>query len=182
MRERIFTISNLLSCLRIILLIPITILLIDDVSMNRLYILTLMIIAALTDTFDGMSARKFNQVTEFGKIIDPIADKVAVGVVVLVLFFQGKLPLWFMVIIVLRDFIILVGGFYIKKKKNIILQSNKAGKWAVTVISLLIIVTVIDYNELILLKTILLYISTFMLFLSSMIYFKRFRTEIQSAN
>jgi len=182
MRERIFTISNFLSCLRIILLIPITILLIGDVSSNRMYILTLMIIAALTDTFDGVIARKLNQVTEFGKMIDPIADKVSVGVVVIVLFLQGKIPSWFMVIIVLRDFMILAGGYYIKKKKNIILQSNKSGKWAVTIIALLIIVTVVDYNELILLKTILLYLSTFMLFLSFIIYFNRFKTEIQSTN
>lgn len=182
MKERILTVSNLLSISRIVLMIPVAILLLIDDPANRWYVVALMIIATLTDTFDGMLARKLNQVTDFGKMLDPIADKIAICVVVVILLIQSRLPLWFVAIIILRDLLILAGGIYIKKKKHITLQSNKTGKWAVTVIAFMIIITVIDFDELFWLKEILLYSSVVMLFLSFVLYLKRFFAEIRSMN
>jgi len=75
--DKIFTISNILSLSRIVIVIPI-IYFLDLGNSNPRYNLTafaLMIIGALTDTFDGQLARKMNQITNFGKVIDPIADK-----------------------------------------------------------------------------------------------------------
>jgi CDP-diacylglycerol--glycerol-3-phosphate 3-phosphatidyltransferase len=171
---RIWTISNLLSILRIILIIPIITIMLHDDPSNRWIIISLMIIAAFTDLLDGMLARKMNQVTEFGKIIDPIADKVAIGCICIILATQGKIPSWFFILILMRDILILAGGIYIKKIKNIILQSNTIGKWAVAVVAMFIILSLIDVSEVLWLKPLFLVASVFMLTLSFVFYSVRF--------
>ena len=174
MTGRIWTISNFLSVLRIILLIPIAALLLNYDPSNRWLIVGLMLLAAFTDLFDGMLARKLNQVTEFGKIIDPIADKIVIAVIAIILTVQVKLPGWFLFMIILRDVLILAGGIYIKKRKSITLQSNKIGKWAVLVVALLIIFSVLDIVELLWIKQLLLLVGTVMLVLSFIFYLMRF--------
>ena len=174
MNERIWTISNLLSILRIILVIPIVALLQDNNTADRWQILALMVIAALTDLLDGMFARRLNQGTEFGKIIDPVADKIAIGAISIALAIQGKLPFWFIVLVILRDIVIMAGGVYVKNKKNITLQSNTIGKWAVLVISLLIILSIFDFYGILWLKTLLLAVGVMVLVLSFILYLNRF--------
>jgi CDP-diacylglycerol--glycerol-3-phosphate 3-phosphatidyltransferase len=174
MNGRIWTISNLLSILRIILAIPIVAILQTNNPADRLLILILLIIAALTDLFDGMLARRLNQVTEFGKIIDPVADKIAIGAIAIVIALQGKLPFWFIVLVILRDIVIMAGGVYVKNKKNITLQSNIMGKWAVFVISLLIIFSIFDFYGILWLKTLLLAVGAIVLVLSFVFYLTRF--------
>ncbi len=93
MAHRNWTISNGLSFLRILLVIPIAVLLLQPE--HRMLVVGLLLFAALTDLFDGYLARMLNEVSDFGKIIDPLADKIAVGVVCLILMVQGKVPLWF---------------------------------------------------------------------------------------
>ncbi|MBI1805910.1 MAG: CDP-alcohol phosphatidyltransferase family protein [Ignavibacteria bacterium] len=174
MGGRIWTISNILSFSRVLLVIPIAMLVVDAGVVARWYAVGLIVIAAFTDLFDGLIARKLNQVTEFGKIIDPIADKIAVGVVGVILTLQGSLPTWFLIIVLARDVAIFVGGMYIKNTKGITLQSNLVGKWAVTVIAGLILVTIINAPEIASLKVVLLYASMIMLLVSFTLYCKRF--------
>jgi len=181
MMDRIWNVSNLLSVSRIILVIPISILLCAGNPDYRWYSTGLIFLAVLTDLFDGLLARKLNQVTEFGKIIDPLADKIAVGVVTFILFIQGKFPLWFVLLVIIRDGLILAGGIYIRKKKRSIVQSNGAGKWAVTVISVLILVKILSYEELLPAENILLLISTLMLVISLVLYIQRYLTEVRTS-
>jgi len=176
MSERLWTISNGLSVLRLLLVVPIVYVLQTETSCNC-YAGALIVIAILTDLFDGMLARKLNQVTEFGKIIDPLADKIAVMVVAYVLVQQGRIPLWFFLAAATRDILILLGGMYVKKSKGIVLQSNLIGKWAVTVISFYILLIVIDSTDLYSMTQIFLILSTLMLVASFVAYVKRF-TEI----
>ncbi len=95
--------------------------------------LTLLVfaIAIATDLLDGYLARRLNQISDFGKIIDPLADKVFVSVVAVLLALQERIPLWFLLAIVARDAIILAGGVYAQKKTGIVLPSNYVGKFAV---------------------------------------------------
>jgi CDP-diacylglycerol--glycerol-3-phosphate 3-phosphatidyltransferase len=88
----------------------------------------------LTDLFDGYFARSRNEVSELGKIIDPVADKVSVITISMIMLITGIIPLWFFLVIMLRDIVILSGGLYVKKKKGIVLQSNIIGKLTVFVI------------------------------------------------
>ncbi len=83
--KEINTTSNYLSLLRLLLAIPFWIML-DNFIELRYILFTLAVFGALTDILDGYFARKFNQVTEFGKIIDPLADKVCIGIIITKLF------------------------------------------------------------------------------------------------
>lgn len=174
MVERIWTLSNILSITRVLLVLPIAYLLIDGQPSNRDYIIGLIIIAALTDLLDGIFARKFHQVTELGKILDPVADKIAVIIVCFVLTLQEKIPLWFFIAAALRDVLIFIGGIYVKNAKGVVLQSNLLGKWTVGVVSLLILVVILGVSEILWLKQGLLALSTVMLVASFVLYLKRY--------
>ena len=72
--------------------------------------LLLFLIAALTDLIDGMLARRWNQRSRFGAVVDPLADKATGVLVVVVLTLQDSLPLWFAAAVVTRDLVIVVGA------------------------------------------------------------------------
>lgn len=180
MVERIWTLSNILSLIRVLLVIPIAYLMINDQSSHKIYVIGLIIIASLTDFLDGKLARKLHQVTELGKIIDPVADKIAVIIVCLVLVLQEKIPFWFFIAAALRDVLIFIGGMYMKKKRGIVLQSNLIGKWTVSLVAILIVVAIIDDVALVQPKNWLLVLCSFLLIVSFGLYFKRFINEIRN--
>ncbi len=101
---------------------------------NYLMKCVMIVIIWFSDLLDGYFARSRNEISELGKIIDPLADKVTVITLVIILLFQEIIPLWFVIITVLRDAVILVGGLYLSSKKNIVLQSNWTGKLTVLTI------------------------------------------------
>lgn len=173
MEDRIWTISNALSLLRILLVAPI-VLLLHDVDAMRIWAVALMVIAASTDTLDGWLARRLGQETELGRILDPLADKVAVGVVAVVLTLQGYIPLWFVVAALGRDLLILAGGLYVKRKKGRVLPSNMLGKVAVTVMAIYLVIAVLNLEQLELVELGLLVASCAMLALSFAAYVVRF--------
>jgi cardiolipin synthase (CMP-forming) len=179
-KKEFFYISNLLSVLRMVLVIPLIFLLTSG-SGNRTAVIVLLILMFISDLLDGFLARKLNQVSEFGKIIDPLADKVAVVSVVIILFLMGRIETWFFLVVVLRDVLILVFGLYLKSKNKIVLMSNYPGKIAVLSIGLIILLCVInDDNSELLKKTIsyLYYISVILIIYSLYLYYKRFSKSL----
>jgi len=133
-KKEIFYISNLLSLSRFVLLIFVVLFLISDSVNHYLFASLFIVIIWFTDILDGYIARKRNEVSELGKIIDPLADKISVITITFLLLLNGILPLWFFLVIFSRDLIILSGGLYIKKKYKIVLQSNRTGKLTVFII------------------------------------------------
>ncbi|AFH49037.1 CDP-diacylglycerol-glycerol-3-phosphate 3-phosphatidyltransferase [Ignavibacterium album JCM 16511] len=98
------TLPNQLTVLRIILT---PVFLYFFLSDNPLFIqtsLTIYIVAALTDWYDGWLARKFNYITEWGKFWDPLADKILTSVVFIGFVIVKLLPLWMVLLIIFRDF------------------------------------------------------------------------------
>jgi CDP-diacylglycerol--glycerol-3-phosphate 3-phosphatidyltransferase len=174
MEGRLWTLSNGLSFLRVLLVIPIAVLLWKNTSPYQEYAAILIVIASATDLFDGILARKLNQVTDLGKIIDPLADKIGIGAVAFILTLQGKLPVWFVVAVLARDVLIFLGGMYAKNKKGVLLQSNLPGKWAAATTALFILVTVIESAVLTEVRTVLLIASVCIMALSFILYSKRF--------
>jgi CDP-diacylglycerol--glycerol-3-phosphate 3-phosphatidyltransferase len=174
MRDSIWNVSNSLTLLRVLLVVPIACLLVLGDPSSRMLAVGLIAVATLSDFLDGMIARKLRQVTEFGKILDPLADKVAVGVVACILAWQGKLPFWFLILVLLRDGAILSGGIYLRRTRGIVLQSNKTGKWAVTFIAALILLCVLDPAGAAWPHDLLLASSTLLLVISSALYLGRF--------
>ena len=174
MRGPVWTASNALSILRLLLVIPISVLLSSEEENRRLFALALIIVAVGTDIFDGLLARRLGQVTEFGKLVDPLADKVAVGVVTTILTLQGRIPLWFLVAVLFRDVAIFAGGIYIRTMKGVVLQSNFFGKLTVIVIAVFIVVSVIDSPVLSGAKDALMFLSLLLLTGSFAFYVQRF--------
>ncbi|MGC8595132.1 MAG: CDP-alcohol phosphatidyltransferase family protein [Candidatus Kryptoniota bacterium] len=168
--EKKWTVSNILSLSRVILLVPVVVLLLKPGDRYRSLVVALMFVAALTDFLDGLIARAFNQVTDFGKLLDPVADKICIVSVVIVLVIVGDIPLWFAVIAIARDIIILVGSMYVMNRDRIVVQSMWPGKIAVTFIAAYIIVATLRQQSLIALKEVLLVMSTVFIFYSVTAY------------
>lgn len=148
LKELISTKSNLLSLLRLLLAVPFWILLDNFYSGNNSIILAgLCLFAVLTDILDGFLARKFNEVTEMGKIIDPLADKVVIAVIVIKLFFIGEIPAYYFWLIILRDVLIFTGGIIISKKLGRVLPSNMLGKITVIIISVVLLLIILHVDR-----------------------------------
>ena len=86
-------------------------------------------ISGLTDILDGFIARKFNFITNFGKLIDPLADKSTQIAVLASLTFKGIVPLWILLIVFIKE-ILMVSGASLKKKKKLVVSSRWYGKLA----------------------------------------------------
>lgn len=143
---RVINIPNTLSVLRI-LIIP-GLLYFLAVGNHKILLLLLSGVAILTDFFDGYSARKLSQITTTGKILDPIADKFAVGIMVIGLIVYKGFPLWATIAIIGRDVFILLAGLYMIKRNVYIPVSNIIGKITVAVFAALILVYMFDLVQL----------------------------------
>lgn len=177
LNKEFFYISNQLSLLRIILIIPAVYLIFYQNYTNTNIIVGILIAMYISDLLDGYLARKLNQVSELGKIIDPIADKIAVVSIAIVLFLQGRIEIWFFVVVISRDLLIIVFGIYLKSKSKIVLMSNYPGKLAVFSIGIILLLAVFNYQNNELLEKVisyLYYISVFLIIYSLYLYFRRF--------
>jgi cardiolipin synthase len=123
--KEVFTISNLFSFLRIFLVIPIFYYL--SIYENILALI-IIIVAVVTDWLDGYFARKFNQITQLGKVLDPLADKICTlgGFIALTLYQQ--FPLWLTVVIIVRDITLILGSFILYRHRHVVNPSNRPGK------------------------------------------------------
>lgn len=142
--DKVLTVSNAVSALRLVLAWPVATAIAHGEKETALI---LMLVAYFSDLLDGFIARKTNTVSEWGKIIDPLADKLFVATVVIVMFEIGILPLWFFLVIVIRDMIIFLAGIWVKKKLSLILPSNWWGKAAVLAVSVTLFLCVLGVSH-----------------------------------
>ena len=96
--------ANKLTMLRVALIPAFLALLYVPVPFHRTFALVVFILASVTDFVDGYVARHYNQVTDFGKFMDPLADKVLVMAALLWFVQDGRLPAWAMLVVVAREF------------------------------------------------------------------------------
>ena len=111
---------------------------------GKIIILTLFIIATLTDFLDGFIARKYNLITDFGKIMDPIADKFLIISVFTFFYYRGVLGLTLLIIIIMRD-IGITGLRLYYQKKGIILAAENMGKIK-TVLQIIVIIAFLFFD------------------------------------
>jgi CDP-diacylglycerol--glycerol-3-phosphate 3-phosphatidyltransferase len=130
--DRFLTISNIVSIIRLLLTIPVAWALLTDQLPLAFW---LCVVAAISDWLDGTVARATNTESEWGKILDPIADKVLVGVVVVIMLVRGLLPAWFVAAVVVRDVLILAGGAFAARYTPVVPPSLLSGKLAVSAIA-----------------------------------------------
>lgn len=134
MKREFLTASNLLSISRAFLVFPFAlVMLVPDVPL-RAWGAALLVLAGLTDKLDGVLARRYQQETEWGRILDPLADKVGIAAVALVMLSLRDVPVWFVIALIVRDLLIFGGGLYVRLKRGVVLPSSTAGKWTFGVI------------------------------------------------
>ena len=133
--DELWTPGNMISMLRMLLVIPLLYLLQEPYS-NQIALLALALFAYGTDLLDGLVARQFGGESNFGRILDPLADKVFIIAAMLGMLAAGMLPLWFVLAVVARDVSIFIAGMYLKRKTGILVQSNYLGKAAVVAVGL----------------------------------------------
>ena len=96
--------ANKLTMLRVILIPVFLVLLYLPIPFHMAFALVIFILASVTDFIDGYIARHYNQVTDFGKFMDPLADKLLVMSALLWFVEAGRLPAWAMLVVVAREF------------------------------------------------------------------------------
>lgn len=135
-RDYIYTWSNLISFSRVLIVIPIIWLHIANNYQVNGWIWALIIYGAISDYLDGLVARWRDEISELGKILDPIADKVMAFFLFLYTVFLGWIPLWYFVLGVTRDLLIMWGSAHIKRKRGKVAMSTMSGKVSVNFMAL----------------------------------------------
>ena len=166
--KEIYTKSNLISIFRMFLVIPTLYFLsgINEFEYYRIIVIILFFAVYVSDILDGYIARKYNEVTELGKIIDPLADKIYVIVIIIKLYQMGEIPEIYFWIILLRDVIIFFGGIIVSNIIGKVLPSNLLGKITVVSIAFFLLGVVGNAEKIPWLYNILYYSSLFLSFAS----------------
>jgi CDP-diacylglycerol--glycerol-3-phosphate 3-phosphatidyltransferase len=173
MLRQLLELPNLISLSRVFLVPFIGYYLAQNDNQSTLIAFILILIAALTDWLDGYLARKMNKISRLGVALDPVADKVFAGLLVILLIYFREFPIWLAVMIIGRDLLIMVAGGLALKKRGISVPSNLTGKYAFTFLAALLCSHVIRFEFGILVLT---FITVGLLVLSifnySMVYFR----------
>ncbi len=128
-KNEIFTIPNILTLIRL-LAIPV---LARLIYMGKPYDILAFIFFLgiwLTDMLDGYIARKYDQITEFGKLFDPFVDKVFQLTTAVMMYLVGKLPLWIPLLIAAKELVMLCGGLLLLRRFNTVVPARWYGKLA----------------------------------------------------
>lgn len=148
---------NKLTMFRVIL-IPffVLFLLVDITYADKWIALAIFMIASLTDLLDGKIARKYDLVTNFGKFMDPLADKLLVCSALICLVSLEKIPAWIVIIIIAREFII--SGFRLVASDNgVVIAASYWGKFKTTFQMVMICLMIADIEALQLLTVIVMW-------------------------
>lgn len=150
---------NKLTIFRAILIIPFVVFMLCDIcAFDKWIALAIFAIASLTDLLDGKIARKYNLVTNFGKFMDPLADKLLVSAAMICLVELARIPSWIVIIIISREFII--SGFrLIASDKGVVIAANYWGKFKTVFQMVMIILMIMDIEVLVIVTDIVMWIA-----------------------
>lgn len=102
----------------------------DGIANNKAWAFTVFIFAGVTDVLDGWIARRYNLITKWGKLMDPLADKLMLLVVLVSLAIDKVIPSWVIIIIALKEFTMIFGAIFLLKEREVVVQANNYGKLA----------------------------------------------------
>ena len=175
---RILTVANMISLGRALMAVPIVYTL-RDPAMGTITFL-LVVLAVLSDTLDGWFARKANEVTHFGKWLDPIADFACIITVVGYLTLVGRFPGWFFIFYLLRYVAIALPAIYLFNNGYFILSSNWWVKWAAGITALAVMVHIWPWHAFPWMQEVTINIATMLLCISWFVYIRTFIQKIKA--
>jgi CDP-diacylglycerol--glycerol-3-phosphate 3-phosphatidyltransferase len=166
--KRYFTAANIISMARIVLTIPAVWLFATDRWVWGLIILG---ICVVSDWLDGFVARKTHEVSDFGKFIDPVADKVVAAGMIVLMIIRMDFPLWFLIVLTVRDASIYITKRIFYNKYKIVNGANIAGKMFIFVLTIAGVLWLLEfYLGLNLYAIYVLYLSTLLMLISWVAY------------
>ena len=161
----LMTIPNAISFIRILLITPFVAFFISDMYIEAAVTVA---ISGLSDCFDGYIARKYHQESELGKILDPLADKLTLIAVGVCLIFIEPIVLPLMIIMVVKDILMIIGGTIIINKGVIPPKSSWFGKVSTFLfyisVATVVLMAVFNYHNMILTISLLSFTAAMMLF------------------
>lgn len=170
---KVITLPNFLSISRLFLL---PLILLALATRQSITALALMVLSWVSDALDGYLARKMNLVSNLGKLLDHLVDKIWVGTILVTLVLVKELPIYIATAVIIRDLLIVLGGSLIANIRKNILSSNFLGKVAGFLFALVIIVYTLDIEKFEFIKNYLLLAAMVAIILSfinySYIFFK----------
>ena len=142
----IVKLPNLLSVFRF-MLIPIYMYGLLSGAMSNELVFWIIILSWFSDILDGYIARKFNMITELGKLLDPLADKLTQSTILLCLWLTGFIPSFIFIALAIKDIILGIGSIYVKKGiKSGMIQANIWGKSATGVFYVAVLLSLLSFD------------------------------------
>ena len=135
-------IPNALTVLRF-LLIPVIV--IGCIEEKYIFTIVMLTISGLTDILDGTIARKFGLISDFGKLMDPLADKLTQISLLTTLFIKGIIPIWILAIVVIKEFCMVSGASFLYGKE-LVVSSKWYGKLATVLFYLAMVLSLLIEN------------------------------------
>jgi len=136
-------IANKITIIRILLIPVLIVFLTIDIPYHMEIALFVFVIASLTDKLDGYIARKYNLITDLGKFLDPLADKLLVSAALLMFIQLGRIDAWIVFIVLAREFAV-TGLRAVAANKNIVIAASQLGKIKTTIQIITIIVILLN--------------------------------------
>lgn len=177
------TIANIITILRIVLVPIFLVILLTEMQNKEIIAVSIFVIAAISDAIDGYIARKYNQVTDLGKFLDPLADKLLVSGALLALVHLGLVEAWVATVIILREIFITGFRFYFLVKESMFSASWIAKKktgFQIIAIALIIVSEKMPNKEsMFALGTLLLYIAAILTIYSGIEYVVKYSKAVK---
>lgn len=173
---------NLITLTRLLFLPLIIYFIMQDSYKSDLLATLCLFLSGITDYFDGYFARKLQMRSELGRMLDPIVDKVMVGIIMLFLAAHKDLPYWYVSMVIGRDILILVASMHIISRIQMVKESSLVGKVTMTFFLLVIICYMLGlepYNRIIMIfSSILIPVSIVTYFISyKAIFFRKYNAQ-----
>jgi len=184
----VLTIPNLITFSRLLLLVPLFYFLKQGTEgYGNSWALAIIGLALLTDILDGFLARVLKQATDWGRLFDPLADKIwiaGLGIFLALPWRANPLPLGFLILVLFRDVAIVLCGIHAYRRRRVVLEANFLGKMSMFLTALTLISYTVNFESS---ETfpwaqpqIILWISVIFLVVSGLAYFARYWTLVFS--
>jgi len=143
---RLVTLPNALSLVRMAFLPPVLYLLERPDPESDLWAVLLLFVAGITDLLDGWLARRRGAVSPSGKVVDPLADKVLIGGLVIYLTLARDFPLWLVVAVLARDVALMAGAWLFFRRDRLVFAADWTGKLTTFFLSVLILAHIVEWR------------------------------------